>query len=376
MKASVLSSDHRPSCRGMTSLRCNSHLLTICILLVGCGDVIASSGDADSGYQSCYNTCLISGCVGDHCISGCSTSASVSNLTELAARVVTEPWDLKATQWDCGSECKYQCMVQRELLHEKAGEAPEKYHGKWPFIRFLGLQEPVSVLFSTLNLLVNLVGLSLFRSLVYSKLPRKPMGDKGPLYEYAGLWSLYGILAVNAWLWSAVFHARDLKVTEALDYSSAVALLGYSLVVAIIRSANLRLEAARVIVAAPILAFTTTHILFLNFYSFDYGFNMTICLAMGVAQLLLWTIWGMFSGHQSAVKVLLAVGGTAAAMSLEILDFPPLYGLLDAHALWHATTIPLSMLWWSFVYDDACDSTQALLQRAPKQKQDEVKKKA
>lgn len=60
-------------------------------------------------------------------------------------------------------------------------------------------------------------------------------------------------------------------MTEKLDYSSAVALLGYSLMLAIIRAFNVKLEAARVMVAAPLIAFVTTHILYLNFYQLDYG---------------------------------------------------------------------------------------------------------
>lgn len=64
-------------------------------------------------------------------------------------------------------------------------------------------------------------------------------------------------------------YCRDMAFTERLDFSSAVALLGYSLILAIIRAGNLRVEAVRVMVAAPIIAFISTHILFLNFYEFD-----------------------------------------------------------------------------------------------------------
>lgn len=64
---------------------------------------------------------------------------------------------------------------------------------------------------------------------------------------------------------------RDVDITEKLDYSSAIALLGFSLILAIIRVFSVRTEAARVMVAAPLLAFVTTHILYLNFYQFDYG---------------------------------------------------------------------------------------------------------
>lgn len=154
--------------------------------------------------------------------------------------------------------------------------------------------------FSVLNLLAHFQGLSSFLVLVYYKLPLRPSGDKGAFYEYAGLWTIYGLLSMNSWFWSTVFHSRlglhiavstcsssrltafpnnaqfhepcrDMLLTERLDYSSAIALLGCSLILAIIRAGNLRIEAARVMVSAPIIAFISTHILFLNFYNFDYG---------------------------------------------------------------------------------------------------------
>lgn len=64
---------------------------------------------------------------------------------------------------------------------------------------------------------------------------------------------------------------RDVELTEKLHYSSAVALQGYSLFLAIIRAFSVRVEATRVMVAAPVFAFLTTHILYMNFYEFDYG---------------------------------------------------------------------------------------------------------
>lgn len=64
---------------------------------------------------------------------------------------------------------------------------------------------------------------------------------------------------------------RDVDLTERLDYSSAVALLGFSLILSILRSFNIRDEASRVMVAAPLSAFIITHILYLNNYQMDYG---------------------------------------------------------------------------------------------------------
>lgn len=48
----------------------------------------------------------------------------------------------------------------------------------------------------------------------------------------------------------------------------------------------------------------------------------------------------------------LIVTWLVAAMSLELLDFPPVFGL-DAHALWHAATIAPTVWWYWFLVRDA-----------------------
>lgn len=77
-------------------------------------------------------------------------------------------------------------------------------------------------------------------------------------------------------------YCRDVELTEKLDYSSAVALIGFSLILSIMRAFSVRDEAARVMVAAPLAAFVTTHILYLNFYKLDYGtlFSESLLLFM------------------------------------------------------------------------------------------------
>jgi hypothetical protein len=50
---------------------------------------------------------------------------------------------------------------------------------------------------------------------------------------------------------------------------------------------------------------------------------------------------------------------TTIAMSLELLDFAPFFRLLDAHALWHLSTIPLAAGWWRFLASDAIDLESA-----------------
>eukprot|EP00262_Sarcandra_glabra_P011847 TRINITY_DN2929_c0_g1_i1.p1 TRINITY_DN2929_c0_g1~~TRINITY_DN2929_c0_g1_i1.p1 ORF type:complete len:349 (-),score=33.73 TRINITY_DN2929_c0_g1_i1:290-1336(-) len=320
----------------------------------------ASAGDADPLYKTCVEKCEKTGCIGGSCFQQCRFSSDATAGDSLW--YMQEPLYLQWKQWDCRSDCRYRCMLEREKERETLGHGPVKYHGKWPFRRVFGIQEPVSVALSALNLAMQFHGWLSFFILLYYKLPLRPQ-TRRTYYEFTGLWHIYGLLAMNSWFWSSVFHTRDVELTEKLDYSSAVALLGYSLILAILRTFNVRDEAARVMVAAPLLAFVTTHILYLNFYKLDYGLNMKVCVAMGLAQLLLWAIWAVLTRHPSRFKCLVVVVGGGLAMLLEIYDFPPYKGFIDAHALWHATTIPLTYLWWSFIKDDAEFRTSDLIKK-------------
>ncbi|KAG2679705.1 hypothetical protein I3760_11G064000 [Carya illinoinensis] len=324
------------------------------------GGLDASAGDVDPHYRACVKTCEETGCVGQRCFPDCNFSKE--GVSSDGPWYMQEPLYLQWKQGDCQSDCRYHCMFDREKEREALGEGPVKYHGKWPFKRVYGIQEPVSVAFSALNLAMHFHGWLSFFILLYYKLPLNM--NKKAYYEFASLWHIYGFFSMNSWFWSVVFHSRDVELTEKLDYSSAVALLGYSLILAILRSFNVRNEATRVMVSAPLLAFVTTHILYLNFYKLDYGWNMKVCVFMGVTQLLLWAIWAGVTQHPSRWKLWVVVVGGGLAMLLEIYDFPPYQGFMDAHALWHATTIPLTYIWWSFIRDDAEFRTSTLHKKA------------
>ncbi|KAH0879848.1 hypothetical protein HID58_067242 [Brassica napus] len=159
-------------------------------------------------------------------------------------------------------------------------------------------QDPASVTFSVLSLAMHFHGCLSFFITLYYKLPLKQ--DR------------------------TVFHTRDIDITKRLDFSSAIAVLGFSLIVSILRTFDVRVEAARVMVSAPVLALVTTHVLYINFYKLDYGL----------------------------------------AMLLEIYDFSPYGGYVDAHSIWHLATVPLTILWWSFIRDDAEFRTSSLLKKS------------
>ncbi|KAL3521494.1 hypothetical protein ACH5RR_019643 [Cinchona calisaya] len=322
------------------------------------GVINATEGDADPIYRACVDQCEKTGCVGGKCFQHCNFSNGNS---------IDGPWYLQEPlyirwkRWDCQSDCRYNCMLAREEERKELGYKPVKYHGKWPFRRVYGIQEPVSVALSDLNLAIQFHGWVSFFILVNYKLPFRP--NKSPYYEYTGLWNIYAMLEMNSGFWNAVFHSRNVDLTEKLDCSSAVALLGYSLLLSILRVFSVRDEAARVMVAAPLISFVTTHILYLNFYQLDYGLNMKVCMVLGIMQLVLWAVWAGVSQHPSRWKLWVVVVGGCIGMLLEIFDFPPYWGFVDAHALWHATTIPLSYLWWSFARDDSEFRTSILMKK-------------
>ncbi|KAF2598815.1 hypothetical protein F2Q68_00011977 [Brassica cretica] len=161
--------------------------------------------------------------------------------------------------------------------------------------------------------------------------------------------------ALHVWLNGEyhVFHTWDVDITKRLDYSSAIAVLGFSLIISILRTFDVRVEAARVMVSAPVLALVTTHVLYINFYKLDY-----------VAQLFLWARWAAISWHPSNWKLWAVVIASGLAMLLEIYDFPPYGGYFDAHSIWHLATVPLTIIWWSFIRDDAEFRTSSLLKKS------------
>ena len=67
-------------------------------------------------------------------------------------------------------------------------------------------QEPASAVLSAINLIMHFNGWLSFFLHVYYKLPMNQ--NKKSYYEYTSLWLVYGLLSMNAWFWSAIFHSR------------------------------------------------------------------------------------------------------------------------------------------------------------------------
>lgn len=254
---------------------------------------------------------------------------------------------LRLLLWSCSSNCDYTCqhiVTRRRVSHYPPMLNPVvQYHGKWPFLRFLGVQEPFSVAFSFLNLLAHRHGLSVIRE----KIPASY-----PLRHYYLLFSYIGLAS---WLSSMTYHTRDFALTETLDYFAAGASVLYGLYYAPVRIFRLdknnsptNQRSLRLWTVICVLLYTG-HITYLTLWRWDYKYNMAANVAIGVLQNILWT-WFSLKRYRNLKKSWTAWPGLivtwiAIVMSLELMDFAPIGGMIDAHSLWHLGTVGPT-IWW------------------------------
>ena len=230
------------------------------------------------------------------------------------------------------------------LARASRGLPTVKYYGKWPFTRVLGMQELFSTLFSVANAVPFAQALLTWRAQAPDSYFMKP------------LWVGYAVSAMNTWVWSTAFHARDTVLTERLDYFCATISICVMLLIALVRVFELRDRRAWAALGTAGALFLCYHCGYLHFVHFDYGYNMTVSVALGLAYVALWWAWALRQrgGRVTyARKVALANLIILVFAAFEVFDFPPLWGLLDAHAVWHAATPVSTYLLWSFALDDA-----------------------
>lgn len=195
-----------------------------------------------------------------------------------------------------------------------------QFHGKWPFRRLLGVQEPCSVLFSLFNLLAHRRGLSQIREHIPASYP---------LRKY---YIVFGIVGIFSWTFSMIFHTRDFAITEKLDYFAAGASVLYGLYYTPIRI--FRLAQRKSPMKATLLRLWTLicvvlyigHISYLTLWRWDYTYNMAANVATGVVQNILWSIYSV-QRYRKLKKPWAAwpgmiVAWIVLAISLELLDFP------------------------------------------------------
>lgn len=266
---------------------------------------------------------------------------------------------LRWTGWNCADDCKYRCMrsdveLIRGAMNISASNGDDmikarivQYYGKWPFVRVLGAQELFSVLFSLGNCLACLYGYFFIYRKTSKKEQRLAYMDK---VHWIALW-----ITCNAWIQSAIFHYRDTPFTEKLDYFSACLLILSTVPSAMIRIFEIKTSRSQLKLLLVMIGVYVQHVAYMSFVKFDYGYNVKFNACFGVLSNLLWIYWATFKQKNVNIRkeTYKFVGGNVASMAMVAIDFPPFFDLIDMHALWHLSTIPITIMWYKFITVDA-----------------------
>ncbi|GAA5988684.1 hypothetical protein JCM11641_006503 [Rhodosporidiobolus odoratus] len=285
-----------------------------------------------------------------------------------------------------------------------------QFHGKWPFHRLdltstfpfsipplrwavyliPAAQEPLSVLFSLGNLWAHWVGLTALRRLASS-------GRMAEGRTLAICYAAYAVSGVAAWVASTLFHTRDVDWTERADYFGAAGTMVVGLWSGVVRvqgwyaplgrgKALSSPSSQRRVALAFTLACALVYLLHVAYLAslprFNYSYNMRFNVLIALSTILLWSAWSVrqarlpspsnfsrrqLSSYPSArarfraphyLTPLFPLIALPTLTALELLDFPPVslglgsLRLLDAHALWHLSTIPVVMAWYQFLIAD------------------------
>lgn len=244
--------------------------------------------------------------------------------------------------WSCDEDCQYDCMWSTVQDFEERNQKTPQFYGKWPFIRFLGLQEPASTFLSICNLMAHVH---------QSRKFRREIRPHSPCY---GLYHVLMFTSVNFWVWSTVFHARDFPIPEFLDNTSAY-LVVLSLFYMFCMRVNRRKDNySKGIITVLFVVFYLQYLYYLAIGMWSYSFNLEINVYTGMISGIAWIVWSFrvrkrrpYYKWMVAFYVLLGL-----SLTFEISDFPPIFWVFDAHSLWHLATIPGTFVLYKFLMED------------------------
>ncbi|GAA5966322.1 hypothetical protein JCM3765_005257 [Sporobolomyces pararoseus] len=382
----------------------------------------ASIGDRSPGYQHCLSRCISLQCLDatDSVSPPPDDDSSSSSPLSKASFSRYKPSPL----WSCTATCSYACQQILTSLSlsispsSSSSASPPtlleglpigkqvQFHGKWPFHRldlsstpfpfflldyFLPrFQEPLSVLFSFLNLFAHYTGYKQLKSL--SKTGSRTREGR----ELAQVYLIYSLSGLNAWIGSILFHTRDLNWTEKLDYFGAglTTLVGFWICIIRIKgwysstTSSPTLRRSKSLLNLSFTLLYLFHISYLSFRTrFNYSYNMKINLLISILTIFSWLYWifkiqstlptpsnfskRQLSSYPSArtrfraphhLDPLLPLLVLPLLSLFEVLDFSPIglplpWGitrlrLLDSHALWHLSTVWVVKKWYQFLIKD------------------------
>ena len=119
---------------------------------------------------------------------------------------VTVSTDACGTQWPLwlNATTRFSYDILLSAFSTTPCQVPQ-FYGKWPFLQFLGLQEPASSLASLLQFICSLLALKHLGVNLPSSAPLKPA------------WRLHMVAVAAPSLCSFLYHGRESQTTELLD---------------------------------------------------------------------------------------------------------------------------------------------------------------
>ncbi|XKL63358.1 hypothetical protein PGB90_005722 [Kerria lacca] len=275
-----------------------------------------SVGDSYPSYRSCVRKCYTVNCKNDE-----STFYLPSSNQNFLIKLL----------WSCHDNCEYECMWPMVRTCLKNNWNVPQFNGKWPFMRWLGMQEPASAIFSLFNLVSSI---SMYRQFY------KAVRNISSMYW---IWTMHVVVSINTWFWSIIFHVRDIPFTERMDYISASSFIYYTFYAFGYRILLFQNLFTKILFICGCLFFFVQHIMYLIMKPFDYHYNLDNLLLIGITTgigTLFWCIYNWKNIHHVKYAAMYVTLTMLVAL-FEIFDFAPILWTFDAHSLWHLMTIPL-----------------------------------
>jgi len=242
--------------------------------------------------------------VHNHCFKLCSLGKDMF-LGESSNSLFWKSWDhlsttifgnttLKKVSY---TPCQDRCW---QLAHENCtewnwangGTETFKLFGRWPMKR-VGIFEGFC---SAFLCLLSVILYSIYLIRYRNSLKSFHTISQGK-YGFEGLFQVYYLFWIITFLCAALFHTKDTPLTERLDYYSAFAAIIYSVYTTYVRVLWITKRSLRLAFAAPFLIYLMYHIWYMQFVSFDYGYNMIMGSIFGAAHVLAWFTWCLFTRH-------------------------------------------------------------------------------
>jgi len=338
--------------------------------------VMASTGDQLPRFTHCLQNCVTE--------MGCGGPMSESTMVNLYSSELSNPEyslnPLASLFWNCQDDCSYRCQQIISDAREASNKAMVQFYGKWPFKRIFGIQEFYSVLFSLGNFYVNYR--SLFTVLYQYNKNKK---DPNPIYRQINYQYLLLILgSLFGWTFSSIFHFRDNRFTETLDYFGAFAiiLLNFNAIsYRFLELFNLPLvwQGAWKIGLVLMYLFHVTKMKL----NWDYNYNTTVNMLFGICAMVMWMVHSFnifrlyrknYVVYNNSIQLLpfetrllhklnyLFISKASiiplipiflniwlmGGIMFEVVEFTPKYRLIDGHSIWHFFTIFPSIIWYDW----------------------------